>query len=352
MTLQISGQGGKDDIQSFIDIVGKCTGKSIHVSADGILTRDNGKADPDTQPLLDQLDQLINDKSKFVIKVRHKAKKDDPVVDGFCLRLVVVEHLEAFPEDPPADHPSAATRCEALIHILAEYGAAFRDGYDQCDRNFAKYHQKGLDAQTALRKTRKQCAAKQNVMVKGKLEMQHCNGTATYVTQDPDTGSITVDHGPKETKTDKELKFEIPHLPARDDSLGSLFATSPLVFTGEIEEVDEPPALWSNFFLAYQRVRYGALEFIKGSVPGVYLDVFHLLVENTASGRRGAPGLDPALFAAGARHLVFAEPAIDPLATGPLAAVSYRLVSNYPRQVLSLHAGGGPELTARQAGGG
>ncbi len=290
---------------------------------------------------------MIKDPKTITIKVRDKARKDDPTVDGFCDRLIIVEHLEAFPENPPDDHPSATTRCEALIHILAEYLAAVQDGHPHCDENFMAYHKKGVEAQTALRKARKQCAAKQNVEVKGRLEMQHCNGTATFVKQDPDTGKITVDHGPKEKKDQKELKFEIPRLPLRDDSMKSLLETSPLIFSGEIEEIEEPPAHWSNFFLAYQRVRYGMLEFVRGGVPGIYLDVHHLLVENTASALIGRPGLDPRQFVQGKRFVVFAEHAIDPMATS-----SYRLVSNYPRQVLSLHVGGGPEFAARRAGEG
>jgi hypothetical protein len=347
MTLQILSAGGKDDLKSFADVLARCAGKGISIK-DGIVSRTGtDKADPDTQPLLDALDKMIKDPNTITIKVRDKARKGDPTVDGFCQRLVVVEHLEAFPEDPPTDHPSATTRCEALIHILVEYLAAAQDGHPHCDENFMAYHKKAVEAQTALRKARKQCAAKQNVEVEGRLEMQHCNKTVTYVTQDPDTGRIKVDHGPKEDKTGKkDLKFEIPRLPGtqRDDSIRSLFSTSPLIFTGEIEEIDEPPAHWSNFFLAYQRVRYGALEFIKGEVPGVYLDVFHLLVENTASAHHGQPGLDRRQFGPGKRQVVFAEPAIDPLATS-----SFRLVSNYPRQVLSLHAGGVAEFAVKRS---
>ena len=333
-------RGGKDDIQSFITVLAKCTGKSINVGADGVLTRSNGKADPQTQPMLDELDKIINDANRYAIHVRHKAAKDDPVVDAFCKRPVIAAHLEAFPEPPPADNPSGP---RAASIILAEYGAAFRDGYDQCDVNFAKYHKKGIEAQTALRKTLKQCAAKQNVEVKGKLEMQHCDGTKTTVTQDPDTGSITVDHGPKETKPAKETKFLLPRLPSRDDTLESLFATSPYVFSGEIEAVDEPPLHWSNFFLSYQCVRYGSLEFVRGWLPGVYLDVHHLLVENTASANRGAPGLNAGTFAPGQRLLVFAEPAIDPLATS-----SFRLVANHPRQVLRADGQPSGEMPTRE----
>lgn len=329
MTLQLQGQGGQDDVRSFVDILARCTGKKISVS-NGVVTRSNGAADPATQPLLDELDKLIKDDKTLVIKVRKKARRNDPVVDGFCLRLVVVEHLLAFPESPPADNPSAATRCEALIHILAEYGAALRDNYTACTEGFAPYHKKGIDAQTALRKTRGQCAAKQNVEVKGKLEMQHCNGTKTIVTQDPQTGGITVGHGPKEAKVEAP-KIQMPKSPQQEDNFKSLFELSPYIFTGTIEEVGGRPRYWSNFFLSYQRVRYSAVEFIRGYLPGADLNVDHLVLDQTATAAHGAPGLRRSLFAPGKRMLVFAEPAID-----PECLPSFRMVANHPNRPLSI----------------
>jgi hypothetical protein len=331
MALQLRGNAA--DIKSFVDILGKCVGKSINVDGDGILTYTNGTIDSAKQPLLAEMDRIIKEKKKLEIKVRRKAEKDDPVVDGFCRRLVIVSHIEAFPESPPADHPSAVTRCETIIHILAEYGAAFRDGYTACTDGFQPYHQKGVDAQTALRKTLGQCAAKQNVELKGKLEMQHCNGTKTTVTQDPDTGAITVDNGPKETKKDENPKIVIPGPPQRQDTLRSLFETSPYIFSGVIDDVGEPPRHWSNFFLSYQRVRYSAIEFIRGNLPGAYLDVFHLAMENTVSASAESPGLCRLTFAPGKRLLVFAEPSIDPECTA-----SFRMVANYPNHVLSVGA--------------
>jgi hypothetical protein len=244
--------------------------------------------------------------------------------------LVIVEHLEAFPESPPADHPSAATRCEALIHILAEYGAAFRDKHTTCEDGFAQYHKKGVEAQTALRKTLKQCAAKQNVLNNGALEMQHCNGTKTTVTQDGTTGKITVDHGPKETKAEVP-KIMLPKMPDRQDTLKSLLDTSPYIFAGTVEEIGESPRYWSNFFLSYQRVRYSAIEFIKGYIPGPYLDIFHLVLEHSAAARRNTPGLCHDVFSPGRRLLVFVEPGIDPDCIS-----AFRMVADYPNHVVCI----------------
>lgn len=334
MSLKIQGQGQSSQEeqqaqQDFLDRMRGCSGLDLKIDANGLVTEGNtaGKPATGSAPIAEAIRDMIANGRQLVIRVRKRPRPGDPIIDGYCLRQVILDHIDAFPEQPPAAHPSATTRCEVLAHVLAEYAAALRKGQVECEEGFDGNHQAGIDAQKRHREGIGQTAPphRNTTVERGKRKgviFEHCDGSTTVAEQDAATGAIRVDHTPPRKKRPKKKLAKAPKSRKRRDQL---FADHPFVLAGTVEDLGTPPADWTNFGTAHQAVSYGNVEWLKGEARTASVLVHHLCLEGTLTAQRRRPGLDKRLFAPGRRLLVFARLAPDPNCKGGV-----RLEANEP----------------------
>ncbi|MGQ0648214.1 MAG: hypothetical protein ACT4P7_11645, partial [Gemmatimonadaceae bacterium] len=323
MGLKILGEGqtpqeAQQAERDFLDRLRRCSGLDLKFGANGVVTEGTTAGQPATgsAPVAEAIRDMIASGKQLVIRVRKKPRRGDPIIDGYCLRRVILDHLDAFPETPPAAHKSATTRCELLAHVLVEYASALRNGQIECEEGFERNHRAGIGAQKRHRAESGQGGApphnNRGVQRGGRTGVifEHCDGSTTVAEQDPETGGLSVDHTPPRRKKDVKKLSKAPKSPKQ---LEELFASHPYVFAGTVEDMGPPPPAWTNFALAHQSVSYAGIEWLKGDGPEVSVaTVHHLCMEGTLTAKRGRPGLDARLFAPGRRLLVFARLATDP----------------------------------------
>jgi hypothetical protein len=329
MPLQISGDVAM--VRRFRDQLAKCAGGKLKLDPKtGFTVWDNAGNSPPTpaSPFSEALDGAIQSRKVTLIKLAAKPPadaKDVRWVDLYCERTVYLDHVDALPEDPPADAPQATTRCEALIHILAEYTSAVENGDTSCTNGFEGNHREGLKAQERFRKHRKQNKPKpQHLRKDGSIIFEHEDGSTTVIKRG-ESGTIIVEHGaaPRKNEEKKEEKKPVEKKPVPEKDAkslrSSLFEAHPYAFVGTVVSLGEPGPAWSSFGLAFQLVTYRVDENLGAPLPGSFVDVEHVLVPFSASaepprgarrGRRtdlGRPGLSRRLFAPGRRLMIFAD---------------------------------------------
>jgi hypothetical protein len=191
--MAVTFEGSAADLASFADMLSHCAGRHVAIDAAGRMARDPGNPPAAGQPLIDVLDNLIGAAENLVIHIgRHQ---HGVLFDSYPRRTIDLDDIEAFPPTPPPFAPGATTRCELLIHVLAEYKHAMhaghlaghgREGYDAA-------HAAGTAAQSALRSAAGQAgAAHGQDVIPGKdhiAAFRHCDGSRTYFNYD-ETGKL------------------------------------------------------------------------------------------------------------------------------------------------------------------
>jgi hypothetical protein len=332
LKIQGGGQTPKEQKQAqddFLDRLRRCSGLDLKFGEDGTVTEGDtaGKPATGSAPIADAIREMIANGRQLVIRVSKRPQRSDPIIDGYCLRRVILDHVDAFPEQPPAAHPNATTRCEVLAHVLGEYAAALRNGQIKCNDGFDGNHQAGIDAQKRHREGIGQTAPphRNTTVERGERKgviFEHCDGSTTVAEQDAATGAIRVNHTPPRKKRPKKKLAKAPKSRKRREQL---FADHPFVLAGTVEDLGAPPADWTNFGTAHQAVSYGNVEWLKGEARTASVLVHHLCLEGTLTAQRRRPGLDKRLFAPGRRLLIFARLAPDPNCKGGV-----RLEANEP----------------------
>jgi hypothetical protein len=331
-------EGTARDKRSFLAQIKRCSKHAVKLDRAGNVVWDDSPA-PTEGPFVQVLNDLMSSSRAVTLDLKRGKAPPETWFDDFCSRTVYVDHVNKLPDTPPAGHPSATTRCEAWIHILAEYGHALEQDATTCTAGFEQSHQAGIDAQTRYRHSIGQKssaranehhdparAGKHKPAGEERLVYLHCNGTATTVTGKD--GEITnVDHGPKE---ERERPDQSDPKKGKT-SLKQLFQRSDVVFSGVIEQVHAAPTSWSSLMLSYQRVTYRVGEILQGSFPGETVDVFHIVVPRSQTASSDRPGLSPQLFHEGRFFLVFARWGEDPDAAG-----AFRLEARDADTVLAL----------------
>lgn len=334
MSLKIQGEGQTPEEQrqaqrDFVDRMRRCSGLDLKLGDDGLITEGTtaGKPATGSAPIAEAIRDMIANGRQLVIRVRKRPRRGDPIIDGYCMRRVILDHIDAFPEQPPAAHPSATTRCEVLAHVLAEYAEALRNGQVKCEEGFDRNHQAGIDAQKRHREGIGQKAPphRNTIVERGERKgviFEHCDGSTTVAEQDAKTGGLRVDHTPPRKK---KARKKLSKAPKSRKRLEQLFGDHPFVLAGTVENLGAPPAAWTNFGTAHQAVSYSDVEWLKGEGRVGSVLVYHLCLEGTLTAQPRRPGLDKRLFAPGRRLLVFAFLAPDPNYKGGV-----RLEANEP----------------------
>ena len=224
--------------------------------------------------------------------------------------------------NPPAARsaadPSATTRCEVLVHVIAEYAFALRAGTSKCRVGFHKAHKAGLRAQAAYRRANGQGNAlpHRNDLVNGPpraVVFRHCDRTRTIAVQDRRTGGIRVRHTrPRRRRTARVPRVVVPRFATK---FQPNLESHAFAFVGTIEEVERAPGVFSDFGLSHHAVVYRDVEWLKGGLSEASARVHHLCVRDAATvDKRG--GLNKRLFVPGRRIVVFCDLAADPEVRG------------------------------------
>jgi hypothetical protein len=101
---------------------------------------------------------------------------------------------------------------------------------------------------------------------------------------------------------------KLPLSLSEDERIQSLTRSSALIFIGLVLEIGKPPADWSGYFKAYQRVRYKIERILKGQFGASEINVDHIVVMDSKTARPGEePGLSSSLFSKDSKLIVFAD---------------------------------------------
>jgi len=98
--------------------------------------------------------------------------------------------------------------------------------------------------------------------------------------------------------------------PVTPATLPPTVAAAELVFEGRVVSLGVAPNAWSGMLAIYQPVTWSVDRVLRGDVGlvGKELVVRHPLVMGSKTAQKGAPGLDPAMFAKNAQWVVFVSP--------------------------------------------
>lgn len=194
MPVLFSGTQANRD--AFARMLSECTGTTVTIGRDGRISRTPG-GNANARPLLDVLDNLIGAAESLIITVTRSPRDETVVCDSYGTRTIDLDDLDQFDVTPPAGSPHATTRCEVIIHILAEYKFALHRGQLTGAAGFDDAHNEGVAAQTRWRTAQGQAGpAHGNVLTGLTLTFHYCNGATTVVTFD-ETGRITdITHNP------------------------------------------------------------------------------------------------------------------------------------------------------------
>jgi hypothetical protein len=193
--MPVTFAGSAADLGTLAAMLSECTGATVRIdAATGRLSRDvGGRAS--AQPLLDVLDNLIGAAENLRISVG----RNQPGVgfDSYATRTIDLDDLERLSPTTPGAAPTATTRCEALIHILAEYKFALHKGNLIGDAGFDDAHAEGLAAQTRWRTANGQAGpAHGNTLVGRTLTFYYCDGSTTEIDFDETAGIDRVRNNP------------------------------------------------------------------------------------------------------------------------------------------------------------
>lgn len=147
MSLKLNGtQQNKND---FLAMISRCMGLEVYLAADGTVTRVAGPPTANNAPFVEEFDSLCSSPNALTMTLgRGQA---DVILDNFAKRELDLDDLDKLPSPAPAGSPNAFTRCEDLLHIIAEYNHALQQGRAKGGQGFKASHQAGLDAQNRLR---------------------------------------------------------------------------------------------------------------------------------------------------------------------------------------------------------
>lgn len=97
-------------------------------------------------------------------------------------------------------------------------------------------------------------------------------------------------------------------------SINDFIQSADFIFFGTVTSVAPPPGIGSGFFVVSQRVTYAIEGVIEGAPRTGSVDVFHPIVEMTATANTdlGSPGLSTTFFRVGDRFIVIASEVPDP----------------------------------------
>lgn len=88
------------------------------------------------------------------------------------------------------------------------------------------------------------------------------------------------------------------------DALLNLARSSDIVVVATVRSLGVAPASWSGFAAAYQTVTYAVGQVLKGGPLDPTITVRHTVVHGAPSADPTKPGLNPALFAPGAKLIL------------------------------------------------
>ncbi len=147
MTVRLQGIGSNGDqhVTTFINMLAACLRLEVFADANGNLRRAAGPPAPAQLPFTDMFDRLTGHTEELTIRVG--SGQNDVIGDRYDRREMDVGDLGQYPETPPANKPQLMTRCELLIHILAEYLHALDSGRTTGRRGFSDAHRAGQRAQ-------------------------------------------------------------------------------------------------------------------------------------------------------------------------------------------------------------
>ena len=350
MTLRVQGEGTNPTqaARDFVNMLRRCSGLDLRLNAQGDITEGATAGNPpaaDKAAMAGALRTIIGSNRRLIIKVRRAARRGDPIIDDYCKRKIILDHIDAFPQTPTAADPSATTRCEVLVHVIAEYAFALTAGSVKCRKGFNNAHRAGLLAQAAYRAANGQGTAPphRNDLLNGPpkaVVFRHCDGSRTIAIQDAGTGAIQVRHTRPRRRPARQLRNV--SVPKYASKFRSHLSNHAFAFAGTIDDVEKSPGIWSNFGLSHQAVRYKDVEWLKGEVSVFSARVHHLCVKEAITMDK-RPGLSKSMFVPGRRIVVFCDLEADPEVKGGI-----RLEANEPDSFLELvaHSNTGPELMA------
>ena len=343
MALRVQGEGTRpiqaaQAARDFVSMLRRCSGLDLRLNADGDITEGTTSGNPptaDKATMAEAVRTIMRSDNRLVIKVRRDARRGDPIIDDYCQRRIILDHIDTFPQTPPAADPSATTRCEVLVHVMAEYAFAFTAGSVKCRKGFRNAHRAGMRAQAAYREANGQETAPphSNDLDNGPPKVvifRHCDGSRTIAVQNPRTGAIQVRHTRPRRRKVRQLRNV--SVPKSSSAFLSLLGNHAFAFAGTIDDVEKSPGVWSNFGLAHQAVRYKDVEWIKGDLSMFSARVHHLCVKEAITMDK-RPGLNRNMFSPGRRIVVFCDLEADPEVKGGL-----RLEANEPDSFLELVA--------------
>jgi hypothetical protein len=349
MTLRVQGEGRTpaeiaQAMADFLSMLRRCSGLTLTLNPQtGDITEGASAGNPPAArraAVAGALRRILQSRRRLVIKVRKAARRGDPIIDNYCQRRIILDHIDAFPATPPAQDPSATTRCEVLAHVLAEYAFALNAGSVNCTRGFAKAHKAGGRAQKAHRDANGQRNAPphSNDLKTGPRSVifRHCDGTTTVAEQDARTGAVSVSHTRAPRRPARRVSKVIVPRSAAD--FRSLLDAHAFAFAGTIDLVEKAPGVWSNFGLSHHAVVYRDVDWLKGGLSEFSARVHHLCVEDAVTMDK-SPGLSERLFVPGRRIVVFCDLASDPEVKGGV-----RLEANEPDSFVELSADFGKEI--------
>ena len=298
MSLKIQGEGQTPQEQrqaqrDFVDRMRRCSGLDLRLGNDGSVTEGTtlGQAPTGSAPTAEAIRDMISNGRQLVIRVRKGPRRGDPIIDGYCLRRVILDHIDAFSEQPPAAHPSATTRCEVLAHVLADTPrrcamarlSVRRDSTEITRRvsmpnQSPRHRPEGAAAPQHDRGTRR--AQGRDLRA---LRWEHY-GRGTGRCDGRLSASLT---RPRERRRRKKKTVEGAEVAQAPGAAlcGSSFR--PCRHGGGL---GTPPADWTNFGTAHQAVSYGEVEWLKGEARAGSVLVHHLLPGRDADRATPATG--------------------------------------------------------------
>lgn len=340
MTLRVQGEGTNPAraVRDFVNMLRRCSGLDLRLNAQGDITEGTTAGNPPAArraAVAGAIRTILASNRRLIIKVRRAARRGDPIIDDYCKRKIILDHIDAFPQTPPAGNPGATTRCEVLVHVIAEYAFALRAGTVKCRKGFKNAHKAGLRAQAAYRAANGQRTAPphRNDLVKGPpraVVFRHCDGSRTIAIQDARTGAIRVRHTRARRRPSRRPRRVM--VPRSASMFQSHLENHAFAFAGTIDDVEKSPGVWSDFGLSHQAVRYRDVEWLKGELALFSARVHHLCVKEAITMDR-RPGLNKNMFVPGRRIIVFCDLEADPEVKGGV-----RLEANEPDSFIELVA--------------
>jgi hypothetical protein len=154
MVLRIRGLGAGDAERGqrqrdFVARLAACLGAELTVAGNGRVTRAEGEPDASRRVLVGLFDQLVASPRELTISAGRGQR--DVLIDRFERREVDLDDLDQLPEAGTAGNPQIFTRCEALVHILAEYLLALRASRTYGAAGYGDAHRGAFAAQAAHR---------------------------------------------------------------------------------------------------------------------------------------------------------------------------------------------------------